>query len=296
MADQHVTIDAAFEIGNVALRVVGAELRESLFEVPTLRVEAIQFTMDDTLPQAEEVIGEEAKLDLKRTDDSQSRSFRGIIVEANRAIDVNGKPTLQLLVAPKLWKLSRRTDCQMFQELSVPDIVKQVLADAGVEATWMLSGTHPPRKYTVQYRETDLDFIVRLLAEEGIWFAFDFTEADKVVFCDDPTGRGEIEGTTSLKFLETFGLADSADHVRKVRRTLRVRGVARRPHVWFDGRGERRGRRQARRIDRLELHAVDADDRDERAVVGVIARPVVRELVERRLGLHRAPRSALRPA
>lgn len=220
MADQHVTVEATFEIAGTALRVAVAKLRESLFEVPTLYVEG---TEGSDTPDAEEVIGKEATLELKRTDDSQTRWFRGIIVEADRAIDSNGKARLQLLVAPKLWKLSRRTDCQMFQDLSVPDIVKKVLSDAGVEATWQLTGTPPSRKYTVQYRETDLDFIIRLLAEEGIWFAFDFSEADKVVFCDDPTGRGDIEGTTSLKFLHTFGQTDSSDHVRKVRRTLRVR-------------------------------------------------------------------------
>lgn len=220
MADQHVTVSSTFEIGGTALRVVVAKLRESLFDVPTLYIEG---TDGADTPTAKEVIGKAAKLELKRTDDSQSRFFHGIVVEADRSMDVNGKPQLQVLVAPKLWKLSRRTDCQMFQDLSVPDIVKKVLEEAGVEATWQLTGAHPVREYTVQYRETDLDFVVRLLAEEGIWFAFDFSEGDKVVFCDDPTGRGDIEGTTSLKFLDMFGHAESSDHVRKVRRTLRVR-------------------------------------------------------------------------
>ncbi len=221
MADIRVTVESTFEIDGTPLRVVGATLTESLFALPTLDLEG---TEGNETPTAEEVIGKSAKLKLARSDGSQERFFHGIIVQADRHIDDNGNYRLRLLVVPKLWKLSRRTDCQMFQDLSVPDIVKKVLEDAGVtDMAWMLSGTYDPRKYVVQYRETDLEFIVRLLAEEGIWFCFDFTDTDQVVFCDDPTGRGDILGTTSLKFLHMFGSTESADFVTKVRRILRVK-------------------------------------------------------------------------
>jgi type VI secretion system secreted protein VgrG len=205
------------------LRVTAAKLEESLSSIPTLLVECGD---DIETPQAEDVIGKDAKLSLKRSDSSQERFFSGLVVEADRFADEHGSFRLQLLVAPKVWKLSRRTDCQLFQEKNVPDIVKKVLEDAGIGsdgAAFMLNGTYPPRKHTVQYRESDLDFIARLLAEEGIWFCFDFSEGEKIIFCDDPAGRGDVLGTTALKYMKSFGFAESADYVTKVRRLLRVR-------------------------------------------------------------------------
>lgn len=222
MADTVVTIESAFDIAGTALRVVGARLRESLFEIPTL---ALEGTEGEDTPQAEDVIGKEAKLHLKRTDGTQERFFSGIIVEADRVIDDDGNFRLHLLVAPKAWKLSRRTDCEIFHQLSVPDIVKKVLDAAGVSAyAFMLGDSYPVRKYTVQYRETDLEFVCRLCAEEGIWFTFNFRDGvDQLIFCDDPKGRGDIVGTTALKYMKLFGFGESGDHVTKVRRVLRVR-------------------------------------------------------------------------
>jgi type VI secretion system secreted protein VgrG len=221
MADHRVTVESTFEVDGTTLRVVAATLRDSLFEIPTLVLEA---TEGAETPTAEAVIGKDAKLLLARTDGTQDRKFSGLVVEADRILDVNGNFRLRMLIVPKLWKLSRRTDCQMFQEKSVPDIVKEVCEAAGVtDIAFMLGGSYTPRKYVVQYRETDLEFILRLLAEEGIWFCLDFTEADKVIFCDDPAGRGDIVGTTTLKYLHTFGSAESADYVTKLRRTIRVK-------------------------------------------------------------------------
>lgn len=223
MADNRVTLETTFELDGSELRVVAVRLDEALSAIPTLQVEC---TEGEDTPQAEDIIGKPAKLQLKRTDDSQERAFSGIVVEADRVIDANGKYRLQLLVAPKVWKLSRRSDCQLFQDLNVPDIVQKALTEAGVsgaDMAFMLNGSYPPRKHTVQYRESDLDFILRLLAEEGIWFCFDFSEGEKIIFCDDPAGRGDVVGSSTIKYLRMFGFAESADYVTKVRRLLRVR-------------------------------------------------------------------------
>lgn len=222
MADALVTIESAFEIAGTTLRVAAVTLRESLFDIPTLAVEASE---GEETPAAEDVIGKDAKLHLKRSDASQERFFSGIVVEADRVIDDDGNARLLLVVAPRAWKLSRRTDCEVFHELSVPDIIKSVLQAAGVsEHAFMLGDSYPVRKYTVQYRESDLDFIRRLCSEEGIWFGFNFRDGvDQLIFCDDPKGRGDIVGTTALKYMKMFGFAESGDHVTKVRRVLRVR-------------------------------------------------------------------------
>ena len=65
-----------------------------------------------------------------------------------------------------LW-LKRSSNCRIFQEMTVPDIVKQVCSTYGgvVALTASLSGDYPALPYCVQYRETDFDFVCRLLEE-----------------------------------------------------------------------------------------------------------------------------------
>ena len=92
-------------------------------------------------------------------------------------------------VVPRTWLLSLATDCRIFQQKSVPDIVKAVLNDVGIsEVKVQLSGQYSPREYCVQYRETHLDFISRLMEEEGIFYFFEHTK-DKhtMVLADAPS-------------------------------------------------------------------------------------------------------------
>lgn len=76
-------------------------------------------------------------------------------------------------VVPATWFLSLTTDCRIFQAKSVPDIVKEVLTQMGITEVRAPLKSYSPREYCVQYRETHLDFISRLLEEEGIFYFFE---------------------------------------------------------------------------------------------------------------------------
>jgi type VI secretion system secreted protein VgrG len=78
----------------------------------------------------------------------------------------------RLVVHPWLWFATRRTDCRIFNDMSVPAIVKQVLGMYGGVIDDRLSGVHDPLKYCVQYRESDFDFVSRLMEQEGIYYYF----------------------------------------------------------------------------------------------------------------------------
>jgi type VI secretion system secreted protein VgrG len=74
---------------------------------------------------------------------------------------------------PWLWFLSRAYNCRIFQQETVPNIIKKVLETHKFnDFKLSLSGTHASREYCVQYRETDLNFISRLMEEEGIYYFF----------------------------------------------------------------------------------------------------------------------------
>ena len=86
------------------------------------------------------------------------------------------------------WFLTRTTDCRIFQRKSVPDIVKQLFGEYGLpDYRFQLAGSYEPREYCVQYRETDYDFIARLLEEEGIFYFFAHEDGKHtLVLADSP--------------------------------------------------------------------------------------------------------------
>jgi type VI secretion system secreted protein VgrG len=86
-------------------------------------------------------------------------------------------------LVPKLWLLTCRRQSRIFQQLTVPDILKKVLA--GVDVSWQIQGSFEPRDYCVQYAETDLDFASRLMEEEGICYYFKHQDGSHTLVVSD---------------------------------------------------------------------------------------------------------------
>jgi type VI secretion system secreted protein VgrG len=80
-------------------------------------------------------------------------------------------------VVPWLWFLTRTTDCRIFQNMPVPDIITKIFKDLGfTDFKHKLEGSFEPRDYCVQYRETDFNFVSRLMEEYGIFYFFEHEE------------------------------------------------------------------------------------------------------------------------
>ncbi|WP_437282027.1 type VI secretion system tip protein TssI/VgrG [Sorangium sp. So ce375] len=225
MAEHHVLAIPSVSVEGKIYRVLRFELTEQLSALTRLECELLED--EAALPRPKEVLGKRAVFTLSRSDDTQTRTFAGTIVVAELVPDPDDVPTLRIEVAPALWNLGQRSDCRIFQDKSAVDIVKEVLEGAGVPAgqqDWRVTEPHPTRVYTVQYRERDLDFVHRLLAEEGIYFAI-HTKGDEdiVVFGDSPTGLEDIEGATSLPFFQDFGVEGFADRIVRLSRDVSVR-------------------------------------------------------------------------
>jgi type VI secretion system VgrG family protein len=107
----------------------------------------------------------------------------GWVTRAAHLGNDGGLSCYRLTLAPWLWFSTQRRTSRVFQDQSVLQIVEQVLAADGERGNWRLDpGVEEflsqvrPRSYCCQYRESDYDFVSRLLAEEGIGFYFE--EAD----------------------------------------------------------------------------------------------------------------------
>lgn len=92
-------------------------------------------------------------------------------------------------LVPRLWLAGLRTDCRIFQAKKVPDILTTVLQKHGITGDKLRmdvgSTGHPEREYCVQYRESDLDFFMRLCEEEGMCFFFEHTEGNHCLVVSD---------------------------------------------------------------------------------------------------------------
>ena len=112
---------------------------------------------------------------------------------------------------PKMWLLTRTRNCRIFQNKSVPDIVKQVLGEHGVTSiNDTLTGSYDPREYCVQYRETAFDFVSRLMEAEGISYYFEHSDsAHTLTLTDDASSYKD--GPASLAIGATEVAAGRSD-------------------------------------------------------------------------------------
>lgn len=133
------------------------------------------------------------------------RHFHGIVTRFASSGWHGAFARYDAVLRPALWLLGQASNCRIFQNLGALDIVRKVCAASGYGAVELdvsrLSASPAPREYCVQYRETDLDFVCRLLEEEGIYFYFVHGAGKhRVVFADSISAHNSAPGCASLKF------------------------------------------------------------------------------------------------
>lgn len=147
-----------------------------------------------------DILGQNVSIRLAGLHEEGERWFNGFVTRFTY-LGSHGRYALyRASLRPWLWFLTRTADCRIFQEMNVPDIVKQVFRDRGfTDFDERLSGSYPTWEYCVQYRETDFNFICRLLEQEGIYFYFRHEEgrhtlvlADAYSAHEPAAGYGEV--------------------------------------------------------------------------------------------------------
>jgi type VI secretion system secreted protein VgrG len=125
----------------------------------------------------------------------------------------------QVEVVPSLWFAMLTSDCKIFQQKSVPDIVQAVLADtSAITLSKKISGSHSPWEYCVQYRETDGAFVSRLMEHEGIGYHFEHAQKSlKMVISDSNSAftdckEAEVETAQGFSSPDSAGVITSWRH------------------------------------------------------------------------------------
>ncbi len=164
-----------------------------------------------------------------------TRRVHGIVgaCEATGLLD-RGRTSFVVRIVPRLATLENRRTCRIFQDQTSREIVEYVLQLSGIRCLWQLKNDLQRRPYCVQYDETNLAFVKRLLASEGLCFYFDHPpenelpeqtddvveSAEVMIVTDAPQGYRPIDGAPELLFRPGSGstaLGVHEDHVQVFR-------------------------------------------------------------------------------
>lgn len=194
---------AAIE-GSVILRVRGSE---AINAQPRWDV---AITTAAALDDLEGLAGAPAKLHFLDALEGSTRSLELVIDEIlYEGEEKVGHRYALSLAAPEA-ELARRAGYRVFLDKTTPDIVAEVLRDAGVPADRLvlrLAAACLPRKQCVQYGETEWSFIERLLADEGISYWFDsIDEKSVIVLGDSPGAHDGITPPTVVPYEDASGM------------------------------------------------------------------------------------------
>lgn len=159
-----------------------------------------------------EIVGKPVTLTLDLPDGTE-RYFHGFVTEFRYTGSVGQFASYEASIRPRLWFLTRKADCRIFQKQKVPDIIKEVFGEHGMsDFKDQLSDTYRKWDYCVQYRETDFNFVSRLMEQEGIYYYFQHEKGKHtLVLCDGVNAHQTFPGYATVPYYPP----DAADAIRK---------------------------------------------------------------------------------
>ena len=136
------------------------------------------------------------------TESGTERQFGGLVSRIALAGTHGPYVRYVATLRPWLWMLSQEADCRIFQNMTVPDIAKQIFREGGFQDfEESLSGTYKTWEFSVQYRESDLNYISRLLEQEGIYYYFKHQDDKQVlVLADSPSAHATVDSYEQVAY------------------------------------------------------------------------------------------------
>lgn len=154
--------------------------------------------------KAADILGTPMVVSVLNTETNQKRFFHGLVASFCYAGDTGREHVYRAVLRPWIWFLTRTTDCRIFQNVDVKEILTKVFKTKNSFSdfdTKGLKGTYRKWEYCVQYRESDFDFASRLMEQEGVYYYFEHTQAKHtLVLCDASASHTPITGDPIIPF------------------------------------------------------------------------------------------------
>lgn len=156
----------------------------------------------------DKLLGQKVSIEW-RIDEGESRYFCGIVSRFSQAERSFTLTRYSMEVVPQFWLLTRHVQSRIFQQKTIPEILKEVLT--GMDVTYETVGTFEQRDYCTQYRESDFHFASRLMEEEGIYYYFKHdSSGHKMVIGNTPQSHPDLPGGDVPYEEATGGVRDEA--------------------------------------------------------------------------------------
>jgi type VI secretion system secreted protein VgrG len=185
-------------------KITGSEAISGLY---SFRLEMLS-TKTDSLAFGD-LLGQKVTVEIRTNEGKNKRYFNGIINRLSQGSKATGQEKqsfvrYQAEIVPQLWLLGRNRNSRIFQTISIPDILKEILQKQwSLDVAFQLQGDFKPRDYCVQYEESDLNFVSRLMEEEGIFYFFIHKEdGHQMVLANSPRSHPDLAGIDSVPFEE----------------------------------------------------------------------------------------------
>ena len=155
----------------------------------------------------DDMMGKNVGFSVRLADTSKARYFNGYVSRFEQLPGEERLTRYHAEIVPWLWFLTLSADCRVFQNKTVPDIVKAVFDELGfTDYEQQLNGQYDPWDYCVQYRESAFNFVSRLLEQEGIFYFFKHENGKHtMVLADSPSAHQPCPDQARVMFERTTG-------------------------------------------------------------------------------------------
>jgi type VI secretion system secreted protein VgrG len=180
----------------VLINIEGLELLGDLFE---FKIEVLSEQENIDFDKA---LGQGCTLKLKAYK-GKERIYHGILTQAQWVGKIEDFYHYRLILRPWLWMLGHRADCRIFLDKDVKDVIKEVFTKAGFnDFEFRTNGDYEKIPYCVQYRETDLAFVSRLMEQYGIYYFFEHSDGKhSLTLADSRSSHKAIADLPKVPFI-----------------------------------------------------------------------------------------------
>lgn len=195
--------------------ITGTEAISQLYsyKIELLHEEKEGFTIPEVVDH-KKILGQAVSVEATQLD-GRGRMFHGIVNSFSQGSRGILFTQYWITVVPVVWILTQQSQSRIFQQKTVPAILKLVFAGFENAIAWELDYDYKPRNYCVQYRESDFDFAARLMAEEGINYYFEHAEdKPKMIVSDKPRFTRDCPGKTDVTYMYEVTDGKWESHIR----------------------------------------------------------------------------------
>jgi type VI secretion system secreted protein VgrG len=176
-----------------------------------------QLASEDDDINFDDVMGHPITLTLN-TRHGGKRYFHGLVSRFEQLPSYRRYAHYQATIVPWLWFLTRTSDCRIYQNKTIPQIVDDVFRRHSFhgDCEWRVDAkSHTAWENCVQYNETDFNFVSRLLEQEGIYYFFKHEEKRHLlVFCDGPSRHERFPGYDEIIYHPAADGPAASEYIR----------------------------------------------------------------------------------